>query len=167
MRLFLFITFIVVPIVEITIFLQVGSLIGVPATIALILLSAIFGTMLVRSQGMDVIRKIQTAAQHGEMPVAGMLQGFCVLVAGLLLVTPGFATDLFGFALLIPQVRELVARKLWRLIEPGIMTSTSWSDHGTNRTSKGDGVIIEGQAIEVENPDDLRSGKSKPNLPRR
>lgn len=153
MRLFLFLAFVVVPIVEIGLFLQVGSYIGVPATLGLIILTAIAGTMLVRSQGIDVIRKVQSSADRGEMPVSALAQGLFVLIAGVLLLTPGFATDTLGFALLIPPVRELIGAKIWKLIEPNVVTSTStqWSSTHTNggRTHPG-GTVIDAEAVEID-----------------
>lgn len=152
MRYFLFIAFVIVPIVEITLFLKVGSLIGIPATIALILLTAIAGTMLVRSQGLQVISKIQQSAQRGEAPVDALVQGACVLAAGLLLLTPGFATDALGFALLIPPVRSFVISRVWKVIEPHVVTTTvqttSWQEERQPR--RPNGKIIEGEAVEIE-----------------
>ena len=152
MRYFLFIAFVVVPIVEITLFLQVGSLIGIPATIALILLTAIAGTILVRSQGLQVLSKIQQSVQRGEAPVDALIQGACVLAAGLLLLTPGFATDALGFGLLIPPVRSFFVSRVWKLIEPHVVTATveqtRWQEDRHGRSSNG--TIIEGQAVEIE-----------------
>lgn len=152
MRYFLFIAFVIVPIVEITLFLKVGSLIGIPATIALILVTAIAGTMLVRSQGLQVISKIQQSAQRGEAPVDALVQGACVLAAGLLLLTPGFATDALGFALLIPPVRSFVISRVWKVIEPHVVTTTvqqsRWQEDRPGQRSNG--TIIEGEAVEIE-----------------
>ena len=134
MRYFLFIAFVVVPIVEITLFLKVGSLIGIPATIALILLTAIAGTILVRSQGLQVISKIQKSAQRGEAPVDALVQGACVLAAGLLLLTPGFATDALGFALLKRMVKLLTTWGLWTtelLLLNLLLFRKDFHDHGS------------------------------------
>lgn len=151
MRFFLFLAFVVVPIVEIGLFLQVGSYIGIPATLALIILTAIAGTILVRSQGIDVIRKLQASANRGEMPVAALIQGLFVLIAGVLLLTPGFATDTLGFALLIPPIRELVAARIWKLIEPNVVTSSQWSSRRTdNTTNSSGGTIIDVEAVEID-----------------
>ena len=151
MRFFLFLAFVVVPIVEIGLFLQVGSYIGVPATLGLIILTAIAGTMLVRSQGIDVIRKVQNSANRGEMPVAALAQGLFVLIAGVLLLTPGFATDTLGFALLIPSVRELLAAKIWKLIEPNVVTSTQWSStHTSGGSNQPGGTVIDIEAVEID-----------------
>ena len=141
MRLFLFLAFVVVPIVEIALFLQVGSYIGVPATLALIILTAIAGTILVRSQGIDVIRKLQASAERGEMPVAALIQGLFVLIAGVLLLTPGFATDTLGFALLIPPVREAMAAQ--------------WSSARADGTAgSSGGTIIDVEAVEIDDAHD-------------
>ena len=161
MRFFLFLAFVVVPIVEIGLFLQVGSYIGVPATLGLIILTASAGTMLVRSQGIDVIRKAQNSANRGEMPVAALAQGLFVLIAGVLLLTPGFATDTLGFALLIPPLRELMAAKIWKLIEPNIVTSTQWSStHTTGTPNRSGGTVIDIEAVEID--ETTGNGAEKP-----
>lgn len=160
MRFFLFLVFVVVPIVEIGLFLQVGSYIGVTATLALIILTAIAGTILVRSQGIDVIRKLQASANRGEMPVAALIQGLFVLIAGVLLLTPGFATDTLGFALLIPPVRELIAAKIWKFIEPNVVTSSQWSStRSNNAASSSGGTIIDIEAVEVDDADSNTAGR--------
>lgn len=155
MRIFLFLAFVVVPIVEIFLFLQVGSLVGIPATIGLVILTAIAGTMLVRSQGLEVIAKIRQSADRGEAPVDALVQGACVLVAGVLLLTPGFATDALGFALLIPPVRALITGSIWKFIQPHIVTTTiheTMHREHDPRTGR-DTVVIEGEAVEVANED--------------
>lgn len=161
MRFFLFLAFVVVPIVEIGLFLQVGSYIGVPATLGLIILTAIAGTMLVRSQGLDVLRKVQNSTNRGEMPVAALAQGLFVLIAGVLLLTPGFATDTLGFALLIPPVREVLAAKIWKLIEPNVVTSTQWSStHSTSSPNRTGGTVIDVEAVEID--ETAKNGADKP-----
>ena len=161
MRIFLFLAFVVVPIVEIGLFLQVGSYIGVPATLGLIILTAIAGTLLVRSQGIDVIRKAQNSTNRGEMPVAALAQGLFVLIAGVLLLTPGFATDTLGFALLIPPLRELMAAKIWKLIEPNVVASTQWSStHTTGTPSRSGGTVIDIEAVEID--ETTGNGAEKP-----
>ncbi len=166
MRFFLFLAFVVVPIVEIAVFLQVGSYIGVPATLGLIILTAIAGTMLVRSQGIDVIRKVQDSTNRGEMPVAALAQGLFVLIAGVLLLTPGFATDTLGFALLIPPVRELIGAKLWKLIEPNVVTSTQWSStHTRGNPNRPGSTVIDIEAVEID--ETAGNGAEKPGNTRR
>ncbi len=161
MRFFLFLAFVVVPIVEIGLFLRVGSYIGVPATLGLIILTAIAGTMLVRCQGLDVLRKVQNSTNRGEMPVAALAQGLFVLIAGVLLLTPGFATDTLGFALLIPPVREVLPAKIWKLIEPNVVTSTQWSStHSTSSPNRTGGKVIDIEAVEID--ETAKNGSEKP-----
>jgi UPF0716 protein FxsA len=158
MRYILFTAFIVVPVLEITLFLKVGSLIGIPATIGLILLTAIVGTMLVRSQGLEVLTKIRRSAERGEAPVEALVQGACVLAAGLLLLTPGFATDTIGFALLIPPVRSFMVGKVWKMIEPHVVTTTVHETRWRQErpSSHGPGQVIEGEAVEVDEESSVR-----------
>ena len=152
MRYILFTAFVVVPIIEITLFLKVGSLIGIPATIGLVLLTAIAGTLLVRSQGLEVLSKIRTSVERGEAPVEALVQGACVLAAGLLLLTPGFATDSLGFALLVPPIRTFIVQKAWKVIEPHIVTATvrqtTWRQE--TRGSSRSATVIEGEAVEID-----------------
>lgn len=159
MRYFLFIAFVVVPVLEITLFLQVGSLIGVPATIALILLTAITGAIVVRSQGLQVLSKIRQSIQQGQPPVDALIQGACVLVAGLLLLTPGFATDALGFSLLIPPVRSFITTRIWKLIEPHVVTTTvhktSWRENTSRQGTQT--TTIEGEAVEIRDETDKPS----------
>lgn len=166
MRFFLFLAFVVVPIVEIGLFLQVGSHIGVAATLALIIATAIVGTMLVRSQGIDVVRKLQNSTNRGEMPVAALIQGLFVLIAGVLLLTPGFATDALGFALLIPPFREFIATKAWKIIEPNIVTSTRWSStRSSNGANSSGATIIDIEAVEIDDAGNNNAGKPDDRLP--
>lgn len=101
-----------IPIAEIALFIQVGDLIGLWATLATILLTALIGTVLVRAQGMAVLSRIRQETEQGRLPVGDLLSGACLVVAGLLLVTPGFLTDFLGFALLIPGLRLLLGAAL-------------------------------------------------------
>lgn len=107
----------VVPIVEIAVFIQVGGVIGVWPTIALTLLTAAVGAALLRFEGLATLARARVTLAAGEPPVAEMLDGMCILVAGALLLTPGFVTDAIGLTLFIPAVRRWVRRALWRGFE--------------------------------------------------
>jgi len=102
--------FIGVPIAEIALFIQVGEQIGVGWTLAAILATAIAGTWLVRQQGLAVLHRVQNEMNQNRMPVGEVLSGVCILVAGALLLTPGFLTDSLGFVLLIPPFRAALGR---------------------------------------------------------
>ncbi|RVU36230.1 FxsA family protein [Hwanghaeella grinnelliae] len=105
-----------IPIAEIALFIQVGDQIGLWATLATILLTALIGTFLVRAQGMAVLTRIRTETEQGRLPVGELVSGACLVVAGLLLVTPGFLTDFLGFVLLVPGLRLLIGMLLVRAL---------------------------------------------------
>ncbi|MGR5542676.1 FxsA family protein, partial [Vibrio campbellii] len=89
----LLIAFIFVPIIEIALFVQVGGVIGMWPTIALVLLTAIVGASLVRSQGIQTLLSVQSRLEQGELPAQQILEGVMLAVCGVLLLTPGFMTD--------------------------------------------------------------------------
>jgi len=114
---FLLLAFIVVPLAEIAVLIQVGGWIGVAPTLALIILTAIVGTWMLRQQGFSVLARAQRQLEQGVMPVAEVFEGLCLLVAGVLLLTPGFLTDAVGALLLVPQVRTLLYRQVADYLE--------------------------------------------------
>lgn len=104
----LLILFIGIPLIELILFMQIGSRIGIPATIATIVLTGIIGASLTRRQGLQVFTRYQKALAEGRMPHEEVIEGLMILVAGAVLLTPGFLTDAIGFALLVPTVRAAV-----------------------------------------------------------
>lgn len=109
---YLFLLFVIMPIAEIAVLLKVGGAIGGWTTIGIVILTAIIGTAMLRQQGMATLNKAQQRAQKGEMPAQQLLEGLLLLIGGVLLLTPGFITDFFGFCTLIPISREFLAKKL-------------------------------------------------------
>ena len=109
-RTWLFLGFIIVPVIEIVLFYYVGSAIGIWPTVALVVLSAFIGSMLVTRQGRVTWVRFRTEIDRGEVPTVPIVHGAMILVAGALLLTPGFLTDAVGIALLIPAVREAIRR---------------------------------------------------------
>ena len=110
MPVLLLILFIAVPIAEIAIFIQAGERFGLWPTLGLVILTAILGTTLLRYQGSKALHRVQESLNRGEMPIGEVFTGLCLLVAGALLLTPGFLTDGVGFAYLFrvfakPSVR--------------------------------------------------------------
>lgn len=106
--------FIVVPIVELVVIIQVGDAIGVLNTVGLLLLSGVLGGWLMKREGLGVVRRIQAAISAGRVPGAELLDAFLILLGGALMLTPGFVTDTAGMALLLPPVRaalRVVLRK--------------------------------------------------------
>lgn len=114
MFLILFLTFVITPIVEITLFIKVGGLIGTPATIAIVIITAVLGSVLMRLQGVSVVRRASEAVRAGELPVEPVIDGISLVLAGALLLTPGFLTDTVGFLLFIPQLRRGLGRWIFR-----------------------------------------------------
>ena len=108
----LFILFLIVPVVEIYFLITVGSAIGAGMTVALILLTAFIGAFLVRAQGFSTFARVQSQMAKGEMPAVEIFEGLFLLVAGALLLTPGFLTDAIGFACLTPPLRRALIRKM-------------------------------------------------------
>ncbi|MEV0166763.1 UPF0716 protein FxsA [Nonomuraea fuscirosea] len=110
MRLLLFLAFLVVPVLEIWLLIQIGSVIGGPATIALLIADSLLGAWLVRREGRRAWRVLQDAIKSGRMPDRELADGGIILVGGTLLLTPGFFLDVFGFLCLIPFTRPMMRR---------------------------------------------------------
>ena len=106
--------FIVVPIVELYVIIQIGSLIGVVPTIALLLADALLGSLLLRHQGRGAWRRFNAALSEGRFPGREVADGLLIAIGGTLLLTPGFVTDIFGLIFLIPPTRAIVRRLLRR-----------------------------------------------------
>ncbi len=98
----------IIPILEIAVFITVGGQIGVLWTFALILLTAVMGTILLRIQGFQIVNKLREESNAGRIPGKELGHGAMILVAGVLLLTPGFVTDTVGFSLFLPPVRSLI-----------------------------------------------------------
>jgi UPF0716 protein FxsA len=105
-----------VPLVELYLLIQVGSEIGALPTIGLSILTAILGTYLVRVEGFAVLLRVRDMVDSGETPALEVLDGALLLIAGLMLLLPGFLTDALGFLLLIPPLRRMVVRRFVRMV---------------------------------------------------
>lgn len=106
--LYLSLIFIVIPLIEIGVFIVVGDEIGVAWTLILCVITAILGGALVRHQGLYTLVSARVRLNAGALPVDALFDGLCIVAAGALLLTPGFVTDTVGFALLLPQFRRLL-----------------------------------------------------------
>lgn len=106
--------FLVVPLVELYLIIQVGQAIGALNTIGLLLLDSLVGGWLMKREGLAVIRRLQAQLAAGHAPGKEIVDAFLILFGGALMLTPGFATDLLGMALLLPPVRAVVRRVLAR-----------------------------------------------------
>lgn len=108
----LLILFTVVPLVEVAILIRIADYLTWTATLVLVVLTGVLGTWLARREGLRVLGRIQADLAAGTPPTAAMVDGALIVVAALLLVTPGVLTDSCGFALLIPPIRASVKRRL-------------------------------------------------------
>jgi UPF0716 protein FxsA len=114
----------VTAVAEIAVFIQVGARLGVGLTLLLVFASAVFGFWLVRAQGFAAATRVQAMITRGESPALELLEGLALLAAGILLVIPGFVTDIVAFALLIPPLRRGILRFYLRRVRPeGTVTS--------------------------------------------
>jgi UPF0716 protein FxsA len=120
--------FIFIPLAEIAVFIKVGGWLGLGPTLALIILTAVAGTWMLRHQGLAVLSRAQRQMQQGVLPVAEVFEGCCLVIAGALLLTPGFLTDVAGALLLLPPVRATLYRRLRRHIERRRMPGTAGAD---------------------------------------
>jgi UPF0716 protein FxsA len=143
------VTFLLVPIVEIYLLIQVGQVIGALWTVFLVVLTAVIGVWLLKIQGMSTLQRAQQKMQNGQMPAQEMLEGLGLVLAGAFLLTPGFFTDTIGFLLLLPPTRVwLVGKLVARMMASGQFVGQS-SVHGyRNDISPGekgpDRNVIEG-----------------------
>lgn len=122
----LLLLFIVVPTIEIYVLIQVGKVIGGWTTVFLILMISLIGAYLAKSQGRSVWRQLQMELSMGRPPGDSLLDGICVLAGGILLMTPGFVTDIMGLILLLPATRKPIKRVLKKWMEKKL-TKGSWT----------------------------------------
>lgn len=134
MFLIFFLIFVFTPILEIVLFIQVGGLIGVVPTILIVIVTAIVGSVMLRLQGSAVLRRTSLALRAGELPVDPVIDGMSLLVAGALLLTPGFFTDAVGFLLFVPPFRRALARRIFtHMIRSGHVFVMDGSEPGGRR----------------------------------
>jgi len=143
----LFLIFVIVPIIEISILIQVGDYLGLVPTIALVILTAAVGASLVRSQGLKTLLSAQQKIQQGLQPGQEMLEGVMLAVAGVLLVTPGFATDGLGLLLLIPAIRQAFANYFLTKMITRQSANDPFGGQGFGSTSAQTEDIIEGEFV--------------------
>ena len=102
----LLLLFTIVPLIELSILIQLGQKIGIGATLAIVILTGMMGAYLAREQGFITLSKIRHHLRNGQLPADPILDGVLILCSGLLLVTPGLITDIIGFLILIPSTRK-------------------------------------------------------------
>lgn len=157
---YLFLLFILMPIVEIAVLIQVGGSIGLFPTLLIIIGTAILGTYLLRQQGLATLTKAQQRMSSGQLPAEQIMEGVMLLIGGVLLLTPGFVTDAFGFCCLFPVTRQWMARRMasrsvigvWGGMGGGagvgMNSSAGDSSAGTGRPQPSRSPGVEGDVIE-------------------
>jgi len=113
----LLILFVIIPVTELYILIEVGKRIGSLTTISIIIFTGILGAYLVKNQGFMILKKIQNDLNDGIMPGDSLIQGAIVLAGGILLLTPGFVTDTVGFIFLIPVSRNVIKKYLLKWLK--------------------------------------------------
>lgn len=160
---FLVLLFIVVPIAELFVIIQVGEAIGVLPTIALLIIDSILGSVLMRSQGRLAWRRFNAALTEGRIPHREVLDGVLVIFGGALLLTPGFISDVLGIILLLPPTRALARALVGRRVLPRIVvrrfgapaaaaSAAAWGGGSRNGRRREDEADVEGTATEVDPP---------------
>ena len=147
MGMYLLIAFIAIPLVEIGVFIQVGGIIGVVPTLAIIVITAFTGAYMVRSQGLATTRSAQATLSRGQVPLAEVFDGVCLFASGLLLITPGFVTDGVGGVFLVPWLRRWLRGVLIRRL---LDTGSGPDDGGGDRKDR----VIDGEFREIDPPSD-------------
>jgi len=149
---------VLIPVIEIAVFIYVGQAIGVWKVIALVFLSAIVGAMLLRYQSLGVLKKINRDIRQGQTPEVGLIDGVLIVIGALLLIIPGFVTDLIGLLLMIPFVRSGIRQFVRSRIK---VTSfrTSGPRGGFRRGSREEGVVdLSPEDFERREPRDPPAG---------
>jgi len=167
----LLLLFLLVPIAELYLLIEIGQRIGTISTLALIFLTALLGSTLARRQGLGVLRRIQTEMAQGRLPASSMVDGVLILLAGAVLITPGILTDLVGFLILIPATRGLIKAYLWKRIERAVQRGSArvhvdfgesghasgyWQDRGETPI-RGEIIDVDSGADNADQPEPNRA----------
>ena len=172
----LFILFAVLPILEIALLVNVGSIIGGWNTIGIVILTAFIGSYFVKREGISTLQTAQAKMQRNEMPGKELVEGLMLVVAGVLLVTPGFITDILGFMFVLPGTRHLLAAQVSKHMKmrvvipgggPGGVNGGGFNAHGQQSPFGGNGSPFNTSAkdkedvIEGEYTDNTQSDEHK------
>jgi len=144
-----FIIFLIIPLVEIAVFMMVGDIIGLGWTLFFAFFTAILGGAIIRHQGLQALASAQGDMRENRLPVKEIFDGFCLVAAGATLITPGFVTDTIGFILLVPAARNAVR---------GIMSkSFKFETTGAQTYRAGTTNVIEGEYERVNDQDNNKT----------
>jgi UPF0716 protein FxsA len=144
--------FIIVPVIEIALFIKVGGFIGLWPTLLIVILTAMAGTYLVRSQGRMALGQLQSSFSDMRDPTEPLVHGAMILFSGALLLTPGFFTDAVGFALLVPAIRHAAFKAIRARVNIQSFSAASTSQTQQSYRPDRGSDVIEGEFTEL--PDD-------------
>lgn len=161
MALWFLLAFIGVPLIEIALFIQVGGLIGLWPTIAIVIATALVGTALIRRQGFNTLQRAQAEMEAQRLPVRELFDGICLIFAGAMLLTPGFLTDSVGFILLVPPLRALLGRYVWRALQNA--KGMRFEMPGGRPYRDDEGPIVDADAVEIKG--DIEDKPPEPRSP--
>ncbi|MHA7775551.1 FxsA family protein [Roseibium sp. M-1] len=156
MGLYIIAAILLLPLIEIAVFIWVGGLIGVLPTVLLTLVTAVAGTLMLRQQGLSLLMRMQKELDAGRSPGNEVMQGAMIVLASILLLIPGFVTDAIGLLLFIPPVREALARFIISKSNVVIV------EGGTGKRRPQDGVVDLDEADWSEKKDGPAGGDSQP-----
>jgi UPF0716 protein FxsA len=147
----LFLAFLAVPLIEIALFIQVGGAIGLGWTLAIVVLTALIGTSLMRTQGAMALGQIKSSLSEVRDPTEPLVNGAMILFAGALLLTPGFFTDAVGFALLVPGIRKAAFQAMRSRVKVSgsINMNAGFGKTPRERHRPMDGDVIDGEYHEL------------------
>jgi UPF0716 protein FxsA len=152
----LFLLFVIMPIAEIAVLINVGEIIGGWNTVLLVILSAMIGAYLVKREGVSTLAQAQLKMQQGQVPAEEIGSGLLLLVAGVLLVTPGFITDVFGLLLTLPYTRKKIGGVLFHALNGKMHASAHFSQSGFGQTYAQNDDIIDGEFRETGQADSVQ-----------
>ena len=144
----LFVAFVVVPLVEIFVLIQVGQVIGPWWTIALLIADSILGSWLIRREGRRAWQALTTALSSGRMPAKELADGALILVGGTLMLTPGFATDALGLLLILPLTRPVARRLLTRVVTRRLLSETAGAPNVRHPGPGPEGPVVRGDVVD-------------------
>jgi UPF0716 protein FxsA len=141
--------FVLVPLLEIYVLIQVGQVIGVWWTILILVADSVLGTWLVRREGGRAWRALQTALNSGRMPARELADGALILIGGTLMLAPGFVTDAVGILLILPVTRPVARRLLTTVVARRLVVVPR--GHGPRAEgTRGDGPVVPGEVVDPE-----------------
>ncbi|MBZ5739850.1 FxsA family protein [Nocardioides mangrovi] len=147
-RALLFVLFIVVPLVEIYVLVQVGQVIGAGWTILLLVADALLGTWLMRREGARAWRTLREAVEQGRMPATELADGALILFGGALMLAPGFVTDVFGILLILPFTRPFFRRLLSAFVARRLVVNVTRPGTQGRGPESGPGPVVRGEVVD-------------------